>query len=366
MRVIIAGGGTGGHLFPAIALADEIKDRYPSSDLLFVGTEKGLEARIIPKTDYKLKFLSVQGFVGKSLAQKVNSIAKLTKSFFESEKILNGFSPDIVFGVGGYASFPIVFLAYLKKIPTLILEQNMVPGLANKILGKFASAVAITYPETIDYFPKQKVYLTGTPIRKSILFADIKKAREIFELDEQRLTVLIFGGSLGARKINKAMIDALAYLMDLRDRIQFIHQTGSQDYGWVSEEYKNLSFKAKVLPFIYEMPEAYHVADLIVCRAGASTVAEITALGKASILIPYPYAAYNHQEINARKLLSQSACEMILDRQLNGEVLAKSIKKIINNPQLKKNMEMSSKAFGKPNAVEKILEIAETLIRRKS
>ncbi|MCS7203534.1 MAG: undecaprenyldiphospho-muramoylpentapeptide beta-N-acetylglucosaminyltransferase [Thermodesulfovibrio sp.] len=365
MKIIIAGGGTGGHLFPAIALAEEIKSKYPSSELLFVGTKKGLEAKIIPQMSYKLKFISVQGFVGKSVKQKINSVAKLLKSFFESKQILDEFSPDIVFGVGGYVSFPIVFLAHFRKIPTVILEQNIVPGLANKILGKLVSAVVITYPESIDYFPKYKVFLTGTPIRKSILSADINNARKIFELEENRITVLIFGGSLGARKINKAMIEALPYLIDLKDSIQFIHQTGIQDFSWVSKEYETFSFKAKVLPFIHDMPEAYHVADLVVCRAGASTVAEITALGKASILIPYPYAVYNHQEINARKLLSQHACEMILDRELSGEILAKNIKKIIGNPQLKRNMEIASKAFGKPNASEKILEVVETLVRRR-
>lgn len=365
MKVIIAGGGTGGHLFPGIALATYIMSKYSDSEVIFVGTEKGLESKIIPKLGYELKFISARGFVGKSINDKVKSILKLLKSISECKNIISYFSPDIVFGVGGYASLPMVFISALKKIPTVILEQNTVPGLANKILGKFADAISITYPETMDYFPKEKVYLTGTPIRKEILFGNRERALEIFNLEEGRLTLLIFGGSLGARKINKAITEGLSYLIPLKERIQIIHQTGEADYEWVAKEYKNFFFKATVLPFIYNMTEAYAVADLIVCRAGASTVAEITALGKASILIPYPYAAYNHQETNARRLLSRGACEMILDRELNGEIISEKINRILTNPQIKKEIEMASLAFGKINATEKILEIGESLMRRK-
>jgi len=365
MKVIVAGGGTGGHLFPGIALAGDIMNKYPESKIIFVGTERGLEAKVIPKIGYELKFISIKGFVGKSINDKAKSFYSLFKSLSECKDIINSFSPDIVFGVGGYASFPMVFSAYLKKIPTVILEQNTVPGLANKILGKFADAVAITYPETIEHFPKDKVYLTGTPIRKEILSGDRKKAQSIFNLEEGRATLLIFGGSLGARKINRAITEGLSYILSLKNRIQIIHQTGEADYKWVSTEYRNLSFKATVLPFIYDMADAYSVADLIICRAGASTVAEITALGKASILIPYPYAAYNHQEMNARRLLSRGACEMVLDRELNGEVIAKKIIKLLDNPEARKEMELASHAFGKINAGEKIIEIGESLIRRR-
>lgn len=364
MKVLIAGGGTGGHLFPGIALASDIKEKYPEAQIVFVGTEKGLEAKVIPKTGYELKFISVRGFMGKSLSEKGKTLWRVVKSLQESGKIIKLISPDIVFGVGGYASFPCVLVASLKKIPTVILEQNTVPGLANKILANFVTAIAITYPETIEYFPKGKVYLTGTPIRKGILTGDRQRALKIFNLDEGRLTLLIFGGSSGARRINKAAKEALPYLLPLKDRIQIIHQTGESDYSWVSAEYKNFLFKATVLPFIYEMAEAYSAADLVISRAGASTVAEITALGKASILIPYPYAAYNHQEMNAKRLLSRGACEMILDRELNGEVLAKKIIKILNEPDIKKEMEMAARAFGKANAGEKIIQIAESLMRR--
>jgi UDP-N-acetylglucosamine--N-acetylmuramyl-(pentapeptide) pyrophosphoryl-undecaprenol N-acetylglucosamine transferase len=366
MKVIIAGGGTGGHLFPGIALASAIIEKYPDAKITFIGTERGLEAKIIPKTGYELKLISVRGFVGKSINDKIKSIFSLVKSFNECKKIIKSYSPQIVFGVGGYASFPLVLIASLKKIPTVILEQNTVPGLANKILGNFVSAIAITYPETIEHFPKEKVYLTGTPIRKEILFGDRKKADKIFNLNEDRKTLLVFGGSLGARKINKAMVDGLSYLIPFRDKIQIIHQTGDGDYNWVAREYEKLSFKATVLPFIYEMAEAYSVADLIVCRAGASTVAEITALGKAAILIPYPYAAYNHQETNARRLLSRGACEFILDREINGEILAKKIIKILDDSKIRKEMEMASLAFGNAKAGEKIIEIAESLIRRRN
>lgn len=366
MNIIIAGGGTGGHLFPGIALANYIMEKYSKAKLIFVGTEKGLETKVIPKLGYQLKLISVRGFVGKSPTEKVKSLINLLKSLSECKRIIQSFSPDIVFGVGGYASLPMVFAATFKKIPTVILEQNTVPGLANKILSKFADAIAITYPETIDYFPKEKVYLTGTPIRKEILTGNRDRALNIFNLEEGKQTLLIFGGSLGARKINKAITEGLSNLLPLKNKIQIIHQTGESDYGWVMKEYKNLSFKATILPFIYDMAEAYAVADLIVCRAGASTVAEITALGKASILIPYPYAAYNHQELNARRLLSRGACEVILDRELNGEIITRKISSILTNLQIKREMENASLAFGKANAAEKIIEIGESLIRRKS
>lgn len=365
MKVIIAGGGTGGHLFPGIALAESLIEKYPEAQIIFVGTPKGLEAKVIPKTGYQLNFISVRGFVGKSLNEKVKSLMSLLKSMFESKNIVDSFSPDIVFGVGGYASFPIVLTASLKKIPTIILEQNTVPGLANKLLSKIVSAVAITYPETMEYFQREKTYLTGTPIRMRILEGDKQKAKKLFNIEEGRITILILGGSLGARKINKAMTEGLSYLLPFKNKIQIIHQTGESDYNWVSNEYKNLTFRATVLPFIYDMVEAYSVADLVISRAGASTVAELTAIGKASILIPYPYAAYNHQEMNARRLLSRGACELILDRELNGEVLAKKINKILTNPEIMKEMEMASRAFGKPHAGEKIIEIAESLLRRK-
>lgn len=366
MKVIIAGGGTGGHLFPGIALAETIYEKYPDAQVVFVGTKRGLEAKVIPKIGYELKFISIQGFVGKSLSDKVSSLWSVVKSMSESKKIINSFSPDIVFGVGGYASFSMVLTASLKKTPTVILEQNTVPGLANRILGKFISAITVTYPETIEYFPKEKVYLTGTPIRKKILKGDKERAKKVFSLEEDRTTLLVFGGSLGARKINKAMTDALPHLLPLKEKIQIVHQTGQTDYGYVLAEYKSFSFKATVLPFIYDMAEAYSVADLVIARAGASTVAEITALGKASILIPYPYAAYNHQEMNARRLLSRGACEMILDREINGEILAKKVNKLLTKPEIKKDIEIQSHAFGNHYAGEKILEIAESLIRKNS
>ncbi|WP_297209025.1 MULTISPECIES: undecaprenyldiphospho-muramoylpentapeptide beta-N-acetylglucosaminyltransferase [Thermodesulfovibrio] len=366
MKVIIAGGGTGGHLFPGVALASSILARSPSTKIIFIGTERGLEAKVIPKLGYELRFISARGFVGKSITEKSKSLMKLLQSIGECRSIIKSFPPDIVYGVGGYASLPMVFTASLSKIPTVILEQNTVPGLANKILGKFVDAIAITYPETIDYFPKEKVYLTGTPIRKEILLGSRERAIELFGLEEGRMTVLIFGGSLGARKINKSITEGLSYLIPLKDRIQIIHQTGEADYSWVAREYQNFAFKATVLPFIYEMAEAYAAADLVICRAGASTVAEITSLGKASILIPYPFAAYNHQEINARRLLSRGACEMIVDRELNGEVISKKIIKILSSPEIKREMELASVAFGKANAAERIIEIGESLIRRKS
>lgn len=377
MKIIIAGGGTGGHLYPGIAVAEEflnrsretglrgqaLKDRIRKTDIIFVGTEHGIEARVIPGEGYPIRFLRAEGLVGKSLFKKIRAIIAFFFSLAGSYRILKSVSPDVVVGVGGYASVGMVLAACLKGVPTIILEQNSVPGVANQFLGKFTDAVAVTYQESISFFPKERVYLTGNPIRRQILDRDEKKAYSIFPLEKGKFTVFVFGGSLGARSINHSMTEALSYLLDLRQDMQFLHQTGETDCEKVKEMYRRLGFNGIVVPFVYQMADAYTIADIVVCRAGATTLAEITAIGKTAILIPFPHATSNHQEFNARKLEDMGAVKMILDRDLNGKILADAIKALYADEMTRKAMQRSAAAFGRIDAAEKIVDIAMSLVK---
>ncbi len=365
MKVVIAGGGTGGHLFPGIAVAEEFRKRELAGEILFVGTAHGIEARVVPREGYTIKFVRAEGFVGKSLFKKARALVVFLLSIFDSYRIIRSLRPSIVIGVGGYASAGMLLSAHIKGIPTMILEQNSIPGFANKFLGRFVDAVAVTYQECIDYFPGEKTFLTGNPVRKHIMVKDEQKANALFPLDKELFTVFISGGSLGASSINKAMVESLNYLLDLRQNIQFLHQTGEKDHEKVTEAYRRLGFKGIVVPFIYQMAEAYALSDMVICRAGATTLAEITAIGKPAILIPYPYAASNHQEYNARKLEDMGAARIILDRALTGEVLANVIRELYGDEHVCRDMQSASAVFGRVDAAEKVVDIALSLIRNK-
>lgn len=367
MNVIIAGGGTGGHLFPGIAIAEALVEKGISSkdEIFFIGTTQGIEARVIPKESYPLKFIRSHGIVGKSFSNKLKAFPHIFSGVLDSFRLLRLIKPKVVIGVGGYASFSTVLTACFQHIPTIILEQNSYPGLANKVLGKFVDIVAVTYQESIPYFPQHKTYLTGNPVRKNIIFKDKRIAYSCFSLEGGRFTIFVFGGSSGASSINRAVCEGLNYLKDLRENIQIIHQTGIREYEPIKEVYRKLNFKAFVAPFIYRMPEAYCISDLVICRAGATTLAELTAVGKPAILIPYPYAAGNHQELNARKLADMGAAKLILDRELNGIVLANTLRELFNDPPLCHEMSKMSAAFGKLNASEKIIDIILSLVRRE-
>lgn len=364
MRVIIAAGGTGGHLFPGLAVAEEFKSRDASTEVIFVGTEFGIEARVVPREGYPIRFVRAEGLVGVPVIKKIKAAIKVFFSVIDSYKIIKAVRPDIVIGAGGYASGAIMFLAFLMSIPTIILEQNSVPGLTNRILGKFVNTACITYQESIPSFPKTKTFLTGNPIRMHIFKGNIGAGRRLFSLGEGLFTVLVFGGSSGAGSINIAIVDALNYLHDLKDKIQFLHQTGQRDYETVRNAYRRIGFKGTITPFIYQMGEAYAVADIVISRAGATTLAELTALGKTAILIPYPYAAGNHQELNARKLKGIGAAKMILDRELKGEMLANSIRELYMNEAIRTEMERNSRSVGRPEACAKVVDIAMSLIKQ--
>ncbi len=290
-------------------------------------------------------------------------LAKLVLSALDAHRILKLLTPDIVIGVGGYSSGAIVMIAGLKSIPTMIHEQNSVPGLTNRILGRMVQRVCVTYHESASSFPMGKTFLTGNPIRGKILRGDREAAYRLFSLSEDMFTVFIFGGSSGARSINRAMVDALNHLTDLKDKIQFLHQTGDRDFENIRDAYRKAGVKGTVAPFIYQMAEAYAVADVVVSRAGATTLAEITALGKPAILVPYPYAAGRHQECNALKLREMGAAFMMPEDEMRGETLAKNIRELYDNGALRAEMQRSSQGLGRPDACSKIVDIAMSLVR---
>jgi UDP-N-acetylglucosamine--N-acetylmuramyl-(pentapeptide) pyrophosphoryl-undecaprenol N-acetylglucosamine transferase len=360
---MIAGGGTGGHLFPGLALAEEFRKREAATEVVFVGTEQGIEAKIIPREGYPIRFLRAEGIVGKSFMKKITAAVKTAVSLLDARRILREVMPNIVIGVGGYASGALVLMASLKSVPTLIHEQNSVPGTTNRILGRFVDRVCVTYQESMSGFPLGKTFLTGNPIRMKIMKGDRGSACRLFSLDKNLFTVFIFGGSSGAGSINRTMVDALNHLGDLRDSIQFLHQTGDKDFQGIREAYRKAGVKGTVAPFIYQMAEAYAVADTVISRAGATTLAELTALGKPAILIPYPHAAGRHQEFNAMKLREMGAAHLILDHEMSGEVMARQIREMYGDAQGLKDMQRASRGLGTPDACSKIVDIAMSLLK---
>jgi UDP-N-acetylglucosamine--N-acetylmuramyl-(pentapeptide) pyrophosphoryl-undecaprenol N-acetylglucosamine transferase len=365
MNIVVAGGGTGGHVFPALAVAREIKKQIPEARITFVGTVRGIESKIIPKEGFDIRFIRSEGLVGKNLFRTITSALKIPISLKDSYRILQDIRPELVLGVGGFSSGPVTLCAHLMGIQTIIHEQNTLPGLTNRMLGKIVDRVAVSYQESMRYFPGQKTCLTGNPVREEIVKGDRNRGYNIFSLQKERFTIFVFGGSRGASHINHAVGEALAYLVPVKDKIQFLHQTGDRDSEPMKEVYHAREFRGTVLPFAYEMADAYAVADLIISRAGATTLAELTACGKAAILVPYPHAAGNHQETNARKLWDIGAAQMILDRDLNGKILADMIIHLLEDPAAIGEMERASTSIGSTDATRKIVGLITGLLKKK-
>lgn len=356
MKLIIAGGGTGGHLFPGIAVAEEFLSRDPANEVLFVGTERGIEARAVPAAGYPLELISAAGIRGKGSFSQFRGAALMAYGYAQSRKILKRFRPDMVLGVGGYASLPMVLAAAGMRIPRFIHEQNAIPGLTNRLLARFAGKVFITLEESARYFPAETTMLTGNPLRRQILeMVEKQNPPSIPPLSKwgseqgeqggfskagceakltERFRLLIFGGSQGAHAINAAMMEALPLLKESRAGLAITHQTGEKDHAEVAAAYREAGVEAEVTPFIFDMAAKYARADLIICRAGATTIAEVTACGKACLFIPFPYAVDDHQRRNAEALLKKDACFMMLERELSGITLAESIGRLAEEPDL--------------------------------
>lgn len=354
MRVILAGGGTGGHLFPGLAVAREFQRRDAMTEILFVGTEQGIEARVLPREGFKLETIPVRGLKGRGLRGLLDALYGVPAGLLRSLHIIRKFRPDFIIGLGGYASGPFLLAGKLRGVRCAILEQNLRPGFTNKMLARLMDRVFTSYRESEGYFSGGKLLETGNPVRWRELPKVAKSAK---------FTLLIFGGSAGAHRINQAVIDALEKLTDLAPELQVIHQTGQTDLASIKEAYGFLPFEAEVLPFIDKMDEAYARADLVLCRAGATTVAELTAFGKAALLVPYPYAIYDHQRWNAQALHDQGAAEMILDQELCGEVLAARIRICFSDRGRIEKMAAAARTMGRPQAAARIVDECYALVR---
>jgi UDP-N-acetylglucosamine--N-acetylmuramyl-(pentapeptide) pyrophosphoryl-undecaprenol N-acetylglucosamine transferase len=359
VNVIIAGGGTGGHLFPGIAIAEEFLRRNRGDRILFVGTNRGIEKRVLGNLGFSLQTIDVEGIKGKGWMKSLAAVLLIPMSLIQSFRIIRGFSPELVIGVGGYASGPVVLAACLMGIRTAIAEQNALPGLTNRILGKMVDRVFVSFAQTGRWFHSRKVMVSGNPIRQGFA-AEMKQPKE----PNRPFTLLVFGGSQGAHAINRSMLEALDDLEPLRDRMRILHQTGSKDRDAVANTYRTKGATAEVLPFITDMAAAYQTADLLVCRAGATSIAEITAAGKAAILIPFPAAVEDHQTKNAEVLVQAGAAEMIHEKELTGARLAATIRRYYESPELLREMETRSAGLGNIRAAADIVDACLALVQQ--
>lgn len=352
MRVLIAGGGTGGHLFPGIALAEEVTTRHPKNEVLFVGTRRGLEARVVPESGYQLEVIAARGLKGMGPVKLLLGLLALPISFLESWRILKKYRPDVVVGVGGYASGSVVLAAWLQGVPTAVQEQNALPGVTNRLLGHLVKVVFVAFAESRKFFPPKKVQLIGNPIRRMLL-DNYLRSRSAHD----RFTVLVFGGSQGARGINDRVVEALDELGELKNELHFIHQTGTRDLERVRGEYARRGFSAEVEAFIVDMSSAYSRAEIVICRAGAATLAELTVCKKASLLIPFPAAADNHQEKNAQAMVAGGAALMFRESELTGKRLADEIRSLKGNPEALRRMEHQAALLGRPEASKELADV---------
>jgi UDP-N-acetylglucosamine--N-acetylmuramyl-(pentapeptide) pyrophosphoryl-undecaprenol N-acetylglucosamine transferase len=356
MRIIIAGGGTGGHLFPGISIAEAFKIREEGNEILFVGSRSGIEEGLIPKMGYDLRTISVSGVRGKPLMRKLISLWTIPLGIAASLRINKEFRSDLVIGVGGYASGPVVLAAYLMGIKRAIQEQNAIPGSTNRLLGKLSDAIFISFEESKSYFPQGRTILTGNPVRRDLLqgFEDTRNGDEF--------NLLIFGGSQGAHRINETMVEALGWLEGVRDTLRIIHQTGEDDLEFVSQNYQRKGFHASVKAFIDDMATCYRDAHLVICRSGATTVSELTACRRASILIPYPHAIHDHQTLNAKALIKTGAARMITNSDLTGKLLADTILHLYQHRDEISGMEKQAGNLAQPNAADLIVDWCYKLV----
>jgi len=362
MKCVIAGGGTGGHLFPGMAIAEALVEKEMGNEVLFIGTERGIEARVLPGGKFPLRMIRVRPLKGKSLMGKVKALWSIPRAVSEALSILKKFQPQLVIGVGGYASGPTLLAASLLGMKRVIHEQNVIPGMTNRILKWFSQRIFVSFEETKKYFPERKTFVTGNPIRREFLSSLSRDKERIEKEREGRFTLFIFGGSAGAHRINEAVMESLDQLQPMKSSLKMIHQTGNEDFDWVSKRYQEKGFDAWVQPFFKDMATYYQLSDLVVCRSGASTVAELAVCRKAAILIPYPYAAHNHQLINAQKLVDLGAAKMIRDDELNGLLLAQTVLHLYDHPEERKRMEEKIKEVGRPRAADEIVEHCYTLV----
>jgi UDP-N-acetylglucosamine--N-acetylmuramyl-(pentapeptide) pyrophosphoryl-undecaprenol N-acetylglucosamine transferase len=361
LSVVIAGGGTGGHLYPGIAVARELLRREPDAVVTFAGTARGIEARVIPREGFALDLLRSAGLKGTSLAARARGFGLLPLSGMDAWGIVSRRRPDLVIGVGGYSSGPVVLAAALRGIPTMLLEQNAVPGLTNRLLAMVVSAAAVTFESTVSFFGR-RAFVAGNPIRQEFLSTTASDAAGGGSDGDAAPRVLIFGGSQGAHAINMAMVEAAPRLAD-RGGVAITHQTGERDLERVRDGYRQAGLVARIEPFLFEMDREMRNADLIICRAGATTIAELTAAAKPSVLIPLPTAADDHQRKNAEVLQKAGAAEVIAQRDLSGTALAERMVGLLSDPKRRQRMANAARALARPDAARVIVDRALELAR---
>ena len=361
MRVLIAAGGTGGHIYPGIAVAQEIMRRDPGSEVRFVGTARGLETRLVPQAGFELSLIESAGLKNVDRIAQMRGLVLLPRSFVSAWGLIRQFRPDVVVGAGGYVSGPVVLMAALTNRRTLVMESNALPGWTNRVLARFVDRAAVSFEQALPFF-RGKATVTGNPVR-----------REFFEIPPKqrepgRFSLLIFGGSQGARAINDAMIAALPSLANLKSTLRIKHQTGPADVEKVKTAYAAAGWdeQVDVRSYIDNMMADFAAADLVICRAGATTTAELIAAGKASIMIPFPFAADDHQRKNAEALEAAGASRMILQQDLSGERLATEIEKLASAPQLLHPMEEASRKLAHGDAAVSVVNIIEQLSHKKA
>jgi len=364
MRLLVAGGGTGGHLFPGLALGEEVKTRHPRNDVLFVGSARGIEAREVPKAGYPLAIIDVGPLKRMGLAGLVRGLSRLPHALWQSVRILRKFDPDVVVGVGGYSSGPVVLAARMLGIPTAVQEQNALPGITNRILGKLVDAVFIAFPEALARFPARKTHLLGNPIRRAFLDNYLHSKAQA-----ERLSLFVTGGSQGAHALNLRVAEALEILApSIGTRLRVQHQTGVKDQPGIAARYDRLraqGLEAEAVAFIDDMPRAYGGADLLICRAGATTIAELTVCKKPALLVPFPFAADDHQTINAHSLVDAGAALLLPEKELTGEKLAEQIRALEADRSRLGRMSRASGNLGRPEAAREIADVCVSLCSKR-
>lgn len=355
LRILIAGGGTGGHLYPGIAVAREIHARRPDAVVTFAGTARGIEARVLPKEGFTLDVIRSRGLKGKSLAETLRGALAIGPGMADAWRIVSARRPHVVVGVGGYSSGPVVAVAALRGVPTMLLEQNAVPGLTNRLLSRLVRAAAVTFDATQTYFGS-KAFVSGNPVRPEFFEEDRTQETAGDDGQASEVRVLVFGGSQGAHAINVAMVEAASELAAGVPALRIAHQTGERDVAVVREAYRSAGVRADVEPFFYDMGRRIRSADLVVCRAGATTIAELTASGKPAIFIPLPTATDDHQRRNAEALMSAGAADMLLQRDTSGRALAARIKALAGDERRRIRMGAAARSLARPDAARVIVD----------
>lgn len=366
MRILFAIGKTGGHIFPAIALAEEFRRRDKDTQLLFIGSGEDIAVDILSRQGMNFQPINAHPIKGAGILGKIKAIFSLIGSLGRGEEILAEFKPDAVIGMGGYSSAAMVFCAFHMGIPCFLQEQNFMPGLTNRVLGLFAKTVFTAFENADKYFLTGKTVCAGNPVRSTIKKERSENDYKKFGLEPGKFTLLVFGGSQGAHKINQTMIEAVKFWPNKGSDCQILHQTGAKDTDQVKQAYEEAGIRAAVFPFIDDMSAAYSVADLIVCRAGAVSISEVLNAEKASILIPYPHAANDHQTKNAQYLADRGAALLISERELDGQILAAHIKVFHEDEKSRLKIEREAANMAEPSAAKNIVNYVSGYVKQES